>query len=137
MPADPKPKDSHWNGIFSERVSGIGMLIGTAIEGYVIILTPLLQATYHAPKIDCYFKFVIVVMVLFSLGLIFAIFGKRASRALLQSPKKLSTTGSVVMAVLIQLGIQISHWMQSFLEEYGYAITKHTSLVDVFTRSVL
>jgi hypothetical protein len=131
---NPNPNDSHWRGLFSERVSGVILLIGSSIEGYGFILTPLLQATYHVQSINCWFTFITFISILFGYGLIFTIFGKRASRALFRSPKQPSKLGSIVLSILVWFGIQVTFWMRSFLEEHGYSISRQIPLVDTFTR---
>jgi hypothetical protein len=69
-------------GPYVGRTAGIVLLIATAVDAFLGILRPIWDAAHHSASVPLMMKATLITPMIFGLGVIYSVFGQKASSIL-------------------------------------------------------
>ena len=104
------------------RVRGLVLFGVSCALGYLSVVSPLLEASWQAPKITMHLTGAVITPMLFGISISFIIFGEKAKAVLGAPPdSKPSSVGWVFYIVSWVIGLGLYFWLKMQLRAYGYS----------------
>lgn len=120
MSLEPDKTESLTHQESSERAIGIIFLVCGLGGMYLSVISPLMAAMRQEPRISITLKGALVAPLLLGLGVVYTVFGPKATPIFGDLQHRLSGIGLVFSTICVGLGILLYIWLKQTLSEYGY-----------------
>jgi hypothetical protein len=117
----PQDKPSFTKRFDTDRILGLVLTIGGVAAIYYFVIRQALAAIRHAPGVFLSLNGVMVSPVALAIGVIYTVFGSRATDALGDNKARPTRTTWILIVLFCAGDCCLYSWLKSFIEGYGYA----------------
>ncbi len=107
----------------TDRIIGVMASIGGLAAMYYFIIRQAIAATRHDPRVFLSVKGVMLSPVGLAIGVVYTVFGNRATQFLGDNTKRPTRTTWILIVVFCAADSFLYWWLKSFIQGYGYVFS--------------